>query len=226
MSETKTKFLNQVLDCLRAPRRGFESIKGEDLKKGVVIILLIAAISAYAGYNYTSKTPFQLPFLSDPRASQQMPMQAVNSDALRTNLIIFSTLGNFITVFTGWLLTGVVLHVLARLLTGEGGLKRLLAQMGFASTPLVLQQLLRLIDAYMISPETLMDVRSSLALGGSLAMRFMSRAMTTFTIFGIWTLILTIMAVSVNYQGSKRKSAIATILTYVVVIVVRLFLPI
>jgi len=226
MSETKTKFLNQILDCSRSPRRGFESIKSEDLKKGMVIILLIAAISAYAGYNYTSKTTFQLPFLSDPRASQQMPTQAINSDALRTNLIIFSTLGNFITVFTGWLLTGVVLHVLARLMTGEGGLKRLLAQMGFASTPLVLQQLLRLIDAYMISPEALMDVRASLALGGSLAMRFMSRAMTTFTIFGIWTFILTVMAVSVNYQGSKRKSAIATIVTYVVVIVVRLFLPI
>jgi len=226
MSETKTRFLNQVLGCLRSPRRGFESIKGEDLKKGVVIILLVAAISAYAGYNYTSKTPFQLPFLSDSSASQQMPMQAVNSDALRTNLIIFSTLGNFIAVFTGWLLTGVILHIIARLMAGEGGLKRLLAQMGFASTPLVLQQLLRLIDAYTISPENLMDVRASLALGGSLAMRFMSRAMTAFTVFGIWALILTIMAVSVNYQSSKRKSAIATILAYLVVIVVRLFLPI
>jgi hypothetical protein len=223
MSETNTRFPNQIWACLRSPGRGFESIGEKDLKKGVVVILLVAALSAYAGYNYTSKTPFQS---SASISIQSMPTQTINTDALRTNFIIFTTLGNFITVFTGWLLIGVILHIIARLMTGEGGLKRLLAQMGFASPPLILQQLLRLIDAYTISPETLLDVSASLTLGGSLVMRFMSRAMTTFTLFGIWTLILTIMAVSVNYQSPRTKSAIATIVAHLVVIVVRLFLPI
>ncbi len=226
MSETSTRFPNQIWACLRSPGKGFEYVGGKDLKKGAVVILLVAALSAYAGYNYAYKTPFQLPQSSASLSIQSMPTQTINTDALRKNIIILSSLGNFITVFTGWLLTGVVLHFIARLTTGEGGLKRLLGQTGFASTPLILQQLLRLIDAFTISPETLMAVRAYLTLGGNLAMRFLSRAMTTFTVFGIWTLILTIIAVSVSYQSTKKKSAITTIVAYLIVLVVRLFLPI
>lgn len=155
-----------------------------------------------------------------------MPRQAIDAEAFRKNFIIFSTIGNGLKVITGWLVTAVLLHIFANLLARKGSLKRLLAQMGFASIPLVIQQVLRLIDALTISGETVLGIMASLSFGGTLALRFMNGMLGTFTVFGIWATILTIVAVSINYESSKRRAATATILAYLVFIVVRLFLPI
>ena len=226
MNETKMGILNQIWTCLRSPRKGFETIRGEDLRKGVVIIILVAALSAYAGFNYTSKTPFQLPLGSTQGAGQPRPGQSINPEALRNNFIILSTLANGITVITGWLVTAVVIHIFARLMAGEGSLKKLLAQMGFASIPLLIHQVLRLIDALTISSGTLLGIMASRSLGRTLALRFMNGMLATFTLFGIWAIFLTIIAVSINYESSKSRAAAATILAYLALIVVRLFLPI
>ena len=226
MSETKIGIRDQVWSCIRSPQKGFESVKAEDLWKGAVLILIVVVLSAYAGFNYASKTPLQLFFSSILSTPGPIPRQAIDAEAFRKNFIIFSTIGNGLKVITGWLVTAVLLHIFANLLAGKGSLKRLLAQMGFASIPLVIQQVLRLIDALTISKETVLGIMASRSFGRTLALRFMNGMLTTFTVFGIWATILTIIAVSINYESSNRRAATATILAYLVLIVVRLFLPI
>ena len=225
-TEKKTEFPKQIWTCLKSPRKGFESIREEDLWKGAVLILLVASFSALAGFNYASKSPLQLPVGLTPGNRQVFPRQAFDTEAFRKSFVILSTVGNGLKVITGWLITAVILHIFARFLAGKGSLKRLMALTGFASIPLVLQQILRLIDSLTISRDTLININVARALGRTLAMRLLTGVLTIFTVFGIWVFALTILAVSFNYESSRRRAATVTLLAYLVFVVMRVFLPI
>ena len=226
MNETETGLFYQMRNSIRSPIKAFESIKEKDIWKGTFIILLVALLSAIASFNYSSKSPFQLPIDSASNDVHSFGPQSTNTEMIRSNFILLSTVGNGLKSITGWLAAGVIIHIFAGLLGGDGGFKRLLAITGFASIPQIIQQILRLIDAYAISRETLISLISVQAINRSLQDLFISQLITTFSIFGIWTFILTILAVSVNYKHSKGKSTIATIIAYLVLITVRILLPI
>jgi len=226
MNEKKTRIIDQIRNSMRSPIKGFVSITEKDLWKGAFIILLVALFSAITSFNYTSKSPFQLPLDSASNAAPSFGPQSINPETVRGNFILLSTVRDGLKAITGWLVTGVIIHIFARLLGGNGGFKRLLALTGFASIPQVLQQIIRLIDAYTISRETLISLITVQAITKSLPDRFISQVITTFSIFGIWTFALTIIAVSANYKYSKGKAATATIIAYLVLIMTRILLPI
>jgi hypothetical protein len=50
-------------------------------------------------------------------------------------------------------------------------------------------------------------------------------AVGIFTIFGIWSMILLIIAARENYKMSTAKSTVATILSFIVLIFISAFLP-
>ena len=232
MSEKERGFLGQIRGSLISPRGAFESVDGKDLWKGVVLIIILTAVSAWAGYIYASKLPVTIPdgFGSLGRARPfgraGSPMQFTDPEVFRRNTMTLYALRDGLGVFTGWLITAVLLHLFASLMAGRGSLKRTLALTGFSSIPLLFQQLLRLIDAYTISGEAFLGIMGNRILGKTLTLHLMSEALNVFTVFGIWTLALTIVAVSINYTASTKKAAAAVISSYVLLIILRLFLPI
>jgi len=53
-----------------------------------------------------------------------------------------------------------------------------------------------------------------------------NQAFTVFNLFGALTILLTAVAVSVNYEATPRKAAYVTVLAYVVYMILRVYLPI
>jgi len=226
MNETETAIFYQIRNSIRSPIKAFESITEKDLRKGALIIIIIALFSAITSFNYTMKSPFQLPLDSASNDVHSFGPQSTNPEMIRGNFILLSTVRDGLKAITGWLVTGVIIHIFASILGGNGGLKRLLAITGFASIPQILKQIIRLIDAYTISRETLLSLIKVQAINQSLPDRFISRIIATFSIFGIWTFALTIIAVSVNYRHSKGKATASTILAYLIFIIISVLLPI
>ena len=97
---------------------------------------------------------------------------------------------------------------------------------GFASAPRIIQQLLRIIDAYTISAADLASLTATRAAASGLLGRLVNQAFTVFNLFGVLTIMLTAGAVSVNYEATPRKAALVTVLAYVVYMILRVYLPI
>lgn len=223
MSEEKIGLPKQIWRCVASPRKAFESIQGEDLWKGVLLIFILSSVAAWAGFVYASKIPFNLP--GEPRLPGTYGPY-IDPEAFRRNIMTISALQSSLRMVAGWLIPSALLHLSASLFVGKGSLKRMLALTGFASIPLIIQQLLRLIDAYTISVEEITSVIANRFLGLSFALQFMSNVLGVFTVFGIWAFALTVVAVSVNYKAPAKRALIAAGLAYLVFILLRLFLPI
>lgn len=226
MSEERKGVLNQILGCMASPRKAFESIQEEDLWKGVVLILILTSVSALAGYNYASKLPVTIPEGFGPHGPFRPPGQFVDPQTFRRNIMTLYALRDGLRAVAGWLIPAVLLHLSATLLVGKGSLKRTLAQTAFASIPLLIQQAIRLIDAYTISAEELLSVVSAQPLGHTLTLRFVSNVLSVFTVFGIWAFALTVVAASINYGGSKSRTLTATTVAYLAFVVMRVFIPV
>ncbi|KON31470.1 hypothetical protein AC482_00685 [miscellaneous Crenarchaeota group-15 archaeon DG-45] len=221
MSEAGRGFLSKVWGSLTSPRGTMESIRGEDLRKGAILILALAAISAWAGYVYASKLPFALPAASQYSGFGQVPSPA----AVRRSLMTIFAFRDGVGAVVIWLVPSLLLHLLMSL-RGGGSLSRMLALRGFASTPLLLQQVLRLVDAYIVSEEALLRVTVAQAAGQGMAFQLLRGASFVLNIFGLWAFVLTLMAASVNYKASAAKAAVATAAAYLAFVLLRLILPI
>jgi hypothetical protein len=102
----------------------------------------------------------------------------------------------------------------------------MLAMTGFASAPRIIQQLLRVIDAYTISAADIASLTATQAAASGLLGKLVNQAFTIFNLFGILTIVLTAVAVSVNYEATPRKAAFVTVLAYIVYMILRVYLPI
>ncbi len=102
----------------------------------------------------------------------------------------------------------------------------MLAMTGFAYAPMLAQQLLRVIDSSTITASQVMALSARSILGVGLIPRIINQALSVFTIFGIAVAVLTVFAVSANFETSTRDAAKATTLGYLLYILLRAFLPI
>ena len=97
---------------------------------------------------------------------------------------------------------------------------------GFASAPRILQQALRVIDAYTISTADIASVTATRSIFQGLIRNIFNQTLGVFNLFGVLTMILTVHAVSVNYETTTRKSMTVTILAYAIYVLLRTYLPI
>jgi len=220
MSEKRESLPKRMWGSLVSPRKTFESIQGNDLRRGFLIIAIIALISAWAEYNYAFKLPMpQIPGLG-PNGG------FINQSTFRSNFAILLAIGSSLGVVINWLVLSMLIHLTARLVIGSGGFKKMLALMGFASTPVIIQQALRLIDSYTVSEQTLLSLSRASSPTQSLGTLFISNVISVFTVFGIWAFLLALTAVSVNYGTSRRRASAATISAYILLILIGTVLPI
>jgi len=185
MSEEKKSFASQLWGCLVHPMNAFESIEEADLRRGVAIILVIAFLSALAGYNYGSKMSFRI----------------FDRQIVVANIFAIS---NGLGVVIGWLFPTVLLHLFSSLSTDGGGLRRILALTCFASLPLVFRHGLRLVDSYTISVEYVLNIASMGVTNGNLVNRLLNQGLRFLNVFSLWSLALAAISVMVNYNACRR----------------------
>jgi len=233
MSEKKRGFLGTITSLATSPREVFTDIEESDLKKGIAVVLIIAVLSGWAGMTYFAKTELQIPDMG-PGSSGGSPMfhpgaqdsNGVDSEALRNRLAPFVALAGIVGTVTRWLVPSILVLFAGNIWVGKGSSKRMLAMTGFASAPRIAQQILRIIDAYTISAPDLASLTATRAAATGLLGRLVNQAFTVFNLFGVLTIILTVVAVSVNFEANTRKAAFVTVMAYVVYMVLRVYLPI
>ena len=209
----KSSFIRDIIGCLASPQSSFKLIlEKPSLMKATALILTIAIIAAWASLNYTSK----LPSLEGRVPGQGIP---VDPEQLRPALTIMSAVTALTGILGTWLASSALVHGFSRALRGNGTFKSMLTLAGYASIPLLIQHVLRLVDSFMISQQALQlatDLQISV---------IAEAAVGIFTIFGIWSMILLIIAARENYKISTAKSTAATILSFIVLIFISAFLP-
>ena len=233
MSEKKSRFFGTIIGMATSPRNVFSGIEEIDLKRGIAVVLIIAILSGWAGMTYFTKTELQIPDMGS-RPGGGNPMfspGAQDSDgldpvALRSRLAPFIGIGAILGAVTRWLIPSILVVLVANIWVGKGSSKRLLAMTGFASAPRIIQQLLRVVDAYTISAADIASLTATRAAASGLLGKLANQAFILFNLFGLLTIILTAIAVSVNYEAVPRKAAYVTGLAYVGYMVLRVYLPI
>ncbi len=236
MNESKNGFLGKIMGLATSPRVVFSGIEEIDLQKGIATILIIALLSGWAGITYFTKTELQLPGMGSGsgRPGGGSPMfrpgaqdsGGIDPGTIRSRLAPFIAIGGVLGAVTRWLVPSVLVLLAANIWVGKGSSKRMLAMTGFASAPRIIQQLLRVIDAYTISAADLASLTATQASASGLLGKLVNQAFTIFNLFGVLTIVLTAVAVSVNYEATPRKAAYVSVLAYVVYMVLRVFLPI
>jgi hypothetical protein len=213
MSDEKS-YARKLVGVFTHPRSTFEAITEKDLTRGFAVVLLVAIVGALASAQYVSKMDLS----SLPRIGQLL---GVDASSLRGSFgIVFGVITGIRTV-TGWLIPALIIYVIAKLSTGGGGFRRLLAQTGFASAPALIQHVLRLIDAYAMQDGLGSDLLQTGTLTAGLSQRIMNQALNSLNLFSLVTMGLTIVAASVTFRSSKKKMALIVFVSYVIFITLR-----
>lgn len=217
MSENKD-FLSNFTGIIKSPKKTFNLIESEDFKKGFLIVLITAGLSVLAEFNYGMKMDL-LEFL--PTRNN---FNLINPEIFRRNLVTIISLFDGLRVISGWFILSIIAYSISRIISTPKSFKRLATLLGFTHIPLMFQQILRVVDSYIISEEFLNIYIQSInqALTGSLA----KVVVKTFSIFGIWAFVLTVLSISNNSNLSIKKSIFITIAIYSIYIILRIFLPI
>lgn len=202
MSEEKKGFIRQVRGCITSPRKTLESVSDDSLGRGIILVLIMVVLSGMAGYYYGSKIQLVIP-------------------GGRMVITTLFALGGGIGVVIGWLIPTVILHIVATLLRGNGGFKRILALTGFTSIPHIFRHGIRLIDAYTISSKQLIGSMPARVAGGDFITKFISQGSRVLNVFSLWSIALIIIAVTINYNMSKWKAFLSTIIAFLMLILIR-----
>lgn len=216
MSEKNLGFIETVTGVLRRPTVTFPYIQEGDLMKGAVIVVVAAVLAGVSTMTYMNKIPLEV-------ILAQVQNVSVDVSSLQGTMGMFSAIGVIIAVLAGWALSTLLFHALSNLLGGKGDMKRFFAMTGFASTPLLLKQVIRMIDAFTISQDA--------AVGFFLANREIGNKLLTWlmganllNIFGLATLYLTINAINANYGLGKGKALVIALIPPAVSLAMTLFL--
>ncbi len=232
MSEKKSGIFRKIMGLATSPRGVFSGIEEIDLRGGIAVILVIGVLSGWAGMTYFSKTELQLPDMGSGSGGSPMfspgaqDLGGLDPEALRSRLAPFIAIGGVLGAVTRWLIPSILVLLAANIWVGKGSSKRMLAMTGFASAPRIIQQLLRVVDAYTISAADIASLTATQAAASGLLGKLVNQAFTIFNLFGVLTIVLTAVAVSVNYEATPRRAALVTVLAYVVYMILRVYLPI
>jgi len=216
----ESSFLGQVIGCLTSPRSSLKLILEKPiLFRAAVLILVIAIIAAWASYNYTGKLP--LAFIPEQEVGN-FGGAGVSPEQIRQASMIVSVMMRLFGVFGSWLISSAIIHVLSRRQGGRGSFRDMLTLAGYASTPLLIQHLLRLIDSFMVTEQGVLQLLVvAQVFNQPLLNAVANAAINTFSIFKLWSICLFVIVICENYGISTARSIITVAATYIII----MFLP-
>jgi hypothetical protein len=178
----RLRFVIEVLKCIMFSKRSFEYVsQSSRVLTPTTLVVASGVLSGIATYNY---------YRSSLPSSVFLGLLAVIS---------------FLGVVMNWVLSSALLHASSRIMGGAGRLRTIFALNAVASAPLLIQNLLRIYDSVQ-SPNsgwrliTLLNSMEGLSL---------KSAIYYFTLFRIWAILLSAVAVMVTYKTSGKRSALA-----------------
>ena len=229
----RLSFFKQVSGCITSPRSTFKSILANpSLRKTALLLSIIAIIAVIASYNYIGKLPL-LDISEIINSQQQLPrgplapeINIPNPEQLQQRRMIVSSIVVLIGIFSSWLISSSILHVFSRVQGGKSSLRNMLILAGFASTPFLIQNTLRLIDSFTISPDQVLQlmIRSQI-FENQFLNSVLNSALDKFSIFWLWSLSLLVIALQENYKISRTRSIITVIVTFIIMVLISTFLP-
>jgi hypothetical protein len=163
--------------------RWLDGVTEKHLIRGAGIVLVTGLLSAATAYTNASR-------IQVPVAGVAGMVQSI------------ATIAAVVMTLLGWVLSSVIYHIGASVFGGKGSLNRMFALSGYASIPLLAQQLLGFIYYVVLGQQA--SASSSAGILATLVDRF--------TVFNIIGLILVGVAVMLNYGLSGRKAAIVALL--------------
>jgi hypothetical protein len=217
MSEERKGFVELVAGVLRKPQETFQYVSEKDLARGLVMVFLMVVLAAVSASTYMSKIPLEV-------LVPQLGQAGVDASQLGGSMGLFAGIGVAVSILVGFAASTLLMHGVATLTGGGGNMKRFFAMHGFASTPHVLNYLVRLVDSFISSPNQLAgyfvanrDIENNVlrAVVGT----------NLFTVFGLAALIYITYAVAENYQIGRRKAFIIALMPYILYMAVNLFSP-
>jgi hypothetical protein len=198
MSDEKKGLIELSIGVLRAPQSTFIRIDEKKLVSGLIIIILIGILKASSSALYVNKIPIEL-------LIPEIEQSSADISRVTQNIGTISAIGGFLSVLVWYIVVVLIIHGLNTVTGKQGSIKNNLTMNGFASIPFALQQILRLVDSIITSPEILTSYHiSKMAFTGN----FLKSLTNTnaITLFGVYAWILMGHASSVNYNISRRKA--------------------
>jgi len=216
----KLSFIKEIIGCIISPRSSFKSIlEKPNLIKATALILVIAIVAAWASFNYTGKLP--LSFFADQR-----PGGIVNPEQLRQGSMTINAMLGLISIFGIWIISSALIHGLSSRLGGKGTFRNMLTLGGYASTPLLIQQVLRLADSFTASQGEVLQLVTDFQISAHPLLNTIANAtMNIFTIFRLWSIVLLVVAIHENYNMSTARSIVVAAISFILVAFLSIFLP-
>ena len=170
-------------------------ITEKNMLKGATIVTLTGILAAVTAYSNSTRIESSI---------------AEVSGILKT----VSAVTALTLTLLGWILSSLFYHVGASVLGGKGSLNRMFALSGYASTPLLLQEILRFLYYVVLSQSP----------SASATVNILTLLVDRFTFFKVACLILTGVAVMLNYCVSGRKAVFVALLPTLISIAFALLL--
>ena len=202
-----------VWNILRSPEEGFNKVDENDLMKGILVEAAIVVFAVLSTIWYMSKIPLEV----------LMPqLIGVDPSMIPGNFRLLSGIGVGVTVLLGWILSTLIMHGLSHLLGGQGGLRKFFAIHGLASSPFLINYLVRTLDAYLISQGSAINY---FLLNRGVESRLFKAVldMNLLNIFGLYSLILVVIGIEENYGLSRGKALIIGLLPWVLYFALNFF---
>lgn len=210
----KQNFLNQIKGVLTNPSETLNNIDESGLNKGVLVVLTAAILAGLAQRIYLSKIPSAV-FLS------QLPINIANTQGLKNSVLTFSTLTSILGLLIFWLLSNILVHAISNQLSNGGSIKGIFAKTGYTAIILVIQQLIRLVDAFTASSHTITSLYTQQWAQEGF-MKPVSAILGVFPLFRILYLILVGTAIAINYDMSRRKGTLISISSHLIFLIIPL----
>ncbi|MCW4051024.1 MAG: YIP1 family protein [Candidatus Bathyarchaeota archaeon] len=184
---------NNKTGALDSITERFERITEKDMMKGFLILLVIASLSTASRYIGLSN----------------MPVNASRPGGLSSIIIAMG----FIQTFLGFTISVGIIYGVSRLLGGDGGFKRMFTLGAYAQIPMILQELLVIVDALFFTASNTPLPGESSAIGV---------ALTGITLFSLLTLGLITIAVKANSGLPWGRSLIAASTPTLLIMAIRI----
>ncbi|MCW4051569.1 MAG: YIP1 family protein [Candidatus Bathyarchaeota archaeon] len=214
MNEENIGFVGKVSGVLRHPQESFSTISEDDLMKGLLIVLVTVVLAVASSSAYMSKIPLEVLV---PQIAGVGDMSQIGG-----NMGLFAGIGVAFSVLAGYVLSTLIMHGVANLTGGRGNMKRFFAMHGFATTPHLVNYLLRTIDAYTISSQSVVNYFVANREIGNKAVRALMNSGLT-NVFGLAVLVYLTSAVAENYGVSRNKAFIIALIPYLLALALNYF---
>jgi hypothetical protein len=184
---------NNVIVKSKGVQGWFERFTARDLWKGLLVVIVASILAGAEGLINTRSTG--------------------STTAAITTASYTSAAYSGFELLIIWVLSTLLFHGLSRLMKGKGSLRRFFTMNGLAFLPILVQGLLSVIDVALFSPIGASPIANQ---------PLLTVLMSELNLLNLFSLGLTVVAVSTNYGLSRKRAVLGVIVPVIILLVLGL----